>query len=65
MLKVSRSIPGFYRDCTNLYYAGGAQELLLIRVGGATSQLDLPSQMPLSVAGCGRLQLEFPIGLLQ
>ena len=25
--------------------------------GGATSQLDLPSLMPLSIAGCGRLQL--------
>ena len=25
--------------------------------GGATSQLDLPSLTPLSVAGCGRLQL--------
>ena len=29
----------------------------LCRVGGATSQLDLPSLTPLSVAGCGRLQL--------
>ena len=28
-----------------------------MRVYGATSQLDLPSLMPLSVAGCGRLQL--------
>ena len=26
-------------------------------VGDATSQLDLPSLTPLSVAGCGRLQL--------
>ena len=26
-------------------------------VGGATSQLDLPSLTPLSVAGCGQLQL--------
>ena len=33
--------------------------------GGATSQLDLPSLTPFSVAGCGRLQLEAPIGLLQ
>ena len=28
-----------------------------MRVGGATSQLDLPSLTPLSVASCGRLQL--------
>ena len=33
--------------------------------GGATSQLDLPSLTPLSVAGCGWLRLELPIGLLQ
>ena len=32
----------------------------LCRVGGATSQLDLPSLMPLSVAGCGWLQLGAP-----
>ena len=31
-----------------------------MRVGGATSQLDLPSLTPLSVAGCGRLQLGVP-----
>ena len=28
--------------------------------GGATNQLDLPSLTPLSVAGCGRLQLGVP-----
>ena len=28
--------------------------------GGATSQLDLPPLTPLSVAGCGRLQLGVP-----
>ena len=28
--------------------------------GGATSQLDLPSLTPLSVAGCCRLQLVVP-----
>ena len=33
--------------------------------GGATSQLDPPSLTPLSVAGCGRLQLGVPIWLLQ
>ena len=27
---------------------------------GVTSQLNLPSLTPLSVAGCGRLQLEVP-----
>ena len=32
----------------------------LCRVGGATSQLDLPSLTPLSIAGCGRLQLGAP-----
>ena len=45
----------------------GSQGVLPMRVwgGGATSQLDAPSLTPLSVAGCGRLQLEeFPIGLL-
>ena len=31
-----------------------------MRVGGATTQLDLPSLTPLSVAGCGRLQLGVP-----
>ena len=54
MLKVATSIPG--SGCTNLYYARGAQEVLPIRVGGA-SQFDLPFLTPLSVAGCGRLQL--------
>ena len=33
--------------------ARGAQGVLPMRVGGATSQLDLPSLTPLSVAGCG------------
>ena len=31
-----------------------------MRVGGATSQLDIPSRMPLFIAGCGRLQLGIP-----
>ena len=47
---VVRSIP---LRCTDLYYARGAQGVLPIRVGGATSQLDLPSLTSLSVAGCG------------
>ena len=44
---VARSIP---LRCTDLYYARGTQGVLPMRVGGATSQLDLPSLMPLSVA---------------
>ena len=40
-------------ECTDLYYARGAQGVLPMRVGGATSQLYLPSLTPLSVAGCG------------
>ena len=38
----------------------GAQEVLPMRVRSATSQLDLPSLTPLSVAGCGRLKLGVP-----
>ena len=44
-------------SCTDLYYARGAHGVLPMKVGGAGSQLDLPSLIPLSVAGCGRLQL--------
>ena len=47
---VARSMP---LRCTDSYYARDAQGVLPIRVGGATSQLDLPSLTPLSVAGCG------------
>ena len=47
---VARSNPA---ECTDLYYARGAQGVLPTRVRGATSQLDLPSLTPLSVAGCG------------
>ena len=43
-----------------IYYARGAQGVLPMWVGGATSQLDLPSLTLLSVAGCGRLQLGVP-----
>ena len=35
------------RGCTILYYARGAQGILPMRVGGATSQFDLPSLAPL------------------
>ena len=38
----------------------GAQGVLPMRVGGATSQLYLQSLTPLSVAGCGPLQLGVP-----
>ena len=41
----------------NTWSSGGTA---LCRVGGATSQLDLPSLAPLSVAGCGWLQLGAP-----
>ena len=43
-----------------ILYARGAQGVLPMRVGGATSQLDLPSLTPLSVADCGWLQLGVP-----
>ena len=36
------------------------QGMVPIMVGGATSQLNLRSLMPLSVGGCGRLQLRVP-----
>ena len=38
----------------------GVQGVLPMRVGGVTSQFDLPSLTPLSVAGRGRLQLGVP-----
>ena len=47
---VARSSPA---ECTDLHYARVAQGVLPMRVGGAISQLDLPSLTPLSVAGCG------------
>ena len=47
-------------SCTDLYYARGFQGVLPMRAGDATSQLDLPSLNPLSVAGCGLLQLGVP-----
>ena len=62
MLKVARlqdRIPAV-AQLPDLYYARGAQGLLPNRVGGATSQLDLPSLTSLSGAGCGRLQLGVP-----
>ena len=38
----------------------GAQGVLPMRVGGATSQLDLAPLTTLCVAGCGRLKLGVP-----
>ena len=58
MPKVAGSTLGW--GCTDLYYEWGAQGVLTMRVGGATSQLDLASLTPLSVAGCGRLQEGVP-----
>ena len=62
-----RSIPGgaeaapsFTMQYADLYYAPGAQWVLPTRVGGATSQLDLPSLTPVSVDDCGPLQLGVP-----
>ena len=48
---VARSVPA--EVATDLYFALEGQGVLLMRVGGATSQYDLPSLTPLSVAGCG------------
>ena len=58
MLKIAGLIPGW--GCPDLYYARGAQEVLPMRVGGAASQLDLPSLTPSSVTGFGRLKLGVP-----
>ena len=44
-----------FRGGTDLNYARGAQGVLPMRVGGATSQL-----APLSVASCGFMQLGVP-----
>ena len=48
------SWPRFHRAIS------GAQGVLTMRVGAATSQLNLPSLASMSVAGCGRLQLGVP-----
>ena len=64
MLKVARfqrSTPGCgWVAQIYTYYARGAQGVLPMRAGEATSQLDLSSLMSLSVAGCGRMQLGVP-----
>ena len=49
---------GSDRICTALYCVTNAQGLVPYKCWEATDgQLDLPSLTPLSVAGCGRLQL--------
>ena len=55
---VARSVLGW--GSTDLYYARGTQVVLLMRAGSATSQLDLLSLTPSSVACCGRQQLWVP-----
>ena len=47
---VARSIPA---EVALIYNMHGILGVLPMRVGGVTSQLDLPSLMPLSIAGCG------------
>ena len=63
LLKVARlqdRIPAVAEPHRFILCMHEAQGVLSMRVGGATSQLDLPSLAPLSVAGCGRLQLGVP-----
>ena len=51
---VARSIPA---EVALIYTMHEALRGNAMRVGGATSDLDLPSLTPFSVAGCGWLQL--------
>ena len=60
--RMSRCKVNSLEGCTELYNARGAHGVLPMRVGGATSKLDLPSLALLSVVGCNE---EFPFGLLQ
>ena len=58
-VKISSSSPGLTERDLYALCASGAQGVLCCVGWGITaSQLDLPSLTPLSVAGCGRLQLE-------
>ena len=51
--------PASQFQASHVLYTNGAQGVLPCEERGVTaSQLDLPSLTPLSVAGCGRLQLE-------
>ena len=53
------SSPGLTERDLYVLCASGAQVVLPCEGRGVTaSQLDLPPYTPLSVAGCGRLQLE-------
>ena len=54
MLKVSRLQDRIPAVAELHRFARGAQGVLPMMVGGATSQLDLPSLTPLSVAGRGK-----------
>ena len=60
MQKSQVRVPGdTCREWRSVLCASGAQVVLPCEERGVTaSQLDLPSLTPLSVAGCGRLQLE-------
>ena len=58
-VKISGSSPGLTERDLYVLCTRGAQGVLPYEGRGVTvSQLDLPSLTPLSVAGCGRLQLE-------
>ena len=58
-VKISGSSPGLTERYLYVLCTSGAQGVLPCEGRGVTaSQLYLPSLTPLSVAGCGRLQLE-------
>ena len=61
---VARSIPA---DAALIYtmHESLMHGVLPMRLRSATSQMDRPSLTPLSVAGCGRLQLGVPHSLQQ
>ena len=60
MLKLQGRFPEAALIHTICTRRSAGTQVLPIRVGVATSQLDLPSLSPLSVAGRGRLQLGVP-----
>ena len=58
-VEISGSSPGLTERDLYVLCTSGAQRVLSCEGRGVSvSQLDLPSLTPLSVAGCGRLQLE-------
>ena len=62
--KVAESISG--SDCTDLYCASGTQGIMFCKGWGVLARkFHLESLTPLSVAGCGRLQLALALGVLQ